>query len=51
MQSANDGPEDEKAYIAAGADGCIGKAAKGGIQEMLYLLGRLYQLRFARPSA
>ena len=46
IQSANDELEDEQAYVAAGADGSIGKAAKGGVSEILAVLGRLYHSRF-----
>ena len=46
IQSANDDPADEKNYLAAGADGSFGKAVKGGIQEKLGSLGRLYHARF-----
>jgi hypothetical protein len=47
IQSANDELEDEKAYVAAGADGSIGKAVKGGAQTMLSVIGRLWHARFA----
>jgi hypothetical protein len=47
IQSVNDELSDECAYLAAGADGSIGKAVKGGIPEMLNVLGRLYHVRFA----
>ena len=46
VQSANDDPADEKNYLAAGADGSFGKAVRGGIQEKLDTLGRLYHARF-----
>ena len=42
IQSANDEPDDRRAYVAAGADGCIGKAVKGGIPGILSELGRLW---------
>ena len=46
IQSANDEQDDAQAYKAAGADGNIGKAVKGGIPEMLDVLGRLWHARF-----
>ena len=51
IQSANDELEDEQMYKAAGADGSIGKAVKGGVPAMLEVLGRLYHLRFGADSA
>ena len=52
IQSANDELEDEEAYKAAGADGSIGKAVRGGVPVMLGVLGRLYHARFggAQPA-
>ena len=47
IQSANDELEDERAYIAAGADGSVGKAVKGGVQTMLGVLARLWHEKFA----
>jgi hypothetical protein len=46
IQSANDEAEDECMYVAAGADGAIGKAVKGGAANMLAVLGRLWHRRF-----
>ena len=51
VQSANDGPEDERAYLAAGADGCLGKAIKGGAPAMLTVICRLWHQRFGEASA
>jgi CheY-like chemotaxis protein/HPt (histidine-containing phosphotransfer) domain-containing protein len=45
IQSANDEPEHEKAYLANGADGSIGKAIRGGVPAMLAILSRLYHAR------
>ena len=46
IQSANDGLNDERSYLEAGADGSIGKAVKGGATKILSVLGRLWQARF-----
>ena len=50
IQSANDELEDEQAYLAAGADGSFGKAVRGGIPEMLDVLGRLHHARFGATA-
>jgi hypothetical protein len=46
IQSANDALDDERDYKAAGADGSIGKAVKGGVPAMIDILSRLYHARF-----
>ena len=49
IQSANDEADDERMYVDAGADGSIGKAVKGGISEMLGLLGQFWHAKYGRP--
>jgi len=52
IHSANDELADEQEYLAAGADGCIGKAVKGGIEAVLKVIGRLWHAKFdARAGA
>ena len=46
IHSANDELEDEHEYIAAGADGSIGKAVKGGVTATLSIIARLWHQRF-----
>jgi len=47
IQSANDEVGAEREYLAAGADGCVGKVIRGGPKE---LVDRLAQLRQHRLS-
>ena len=42
----NDELDDERSYVAAGADGSIGKAVKGGVPEVLSKLGQLWHARW-----
>ena len=51
IQSANDEHEDEAAYKAAGADGSIGKAVKGGVSVMIDKLAQLYHERLGGGKA
>ena len=51
IQSANDELDDERLYIAAGADGCLGKAVKGGAQQMLCVIARHWHQRFGDVPA
>ena len=50
IQSANDELEDERDYMAAGADGSVGKAVQGGKQTMLTVISRLWHQRFGAAS-
>ena len=42
IQSADDDAESEKAYIGAGADGCLGKGLKHGHESLLRKLAVAY---------
>jgi len=46
IQSANDEAEDKRGYVAAGADGSIGKAVKGGVPEMISHLAELWDAKY-----
>ena len=50
IHSANDSVDDEREYLAAGADGSVGKAVKGGSAGMLAVISRLWHQRFGIPS-
>jgi len=50
IQSANDEADDERIYVAAGADGSIGKAVKGGVHEMLSHLARLWHAKYGAQA-
>ena len=50
IQSANDELQDEREYLAAGADGTLGKAVKGGAGAMLSVISRLWWERFGEEA-
>ena len=50
IHSANDGVEDERDYAAAGADGCVGKAVKGGTTAILSTISQLWYQRFGNEA-
>ena len=50
IHSANDGVEDEREYAAAGADGCVGKAVKGGTTAILSTISQLWYQRFGKEA-
>ena len=50
IQSANDEPESVTEYIAAGADGFIGKAVKGGRQAIVDRISALWHSKHGGSS-
>lgn len=45
LHTANDEPDSIETYLEAGADGCIGKGAKGGMRNFLAKVAAAYRLR------
>ena len=48
LHTANDEPDAIKFYLASGVDGCIGKAAQGGLQGLLNRLATAYEAHAQR---
>ena len=51
VHTANDEPDAVLSYIHAGADGCVGKAPKGGTTTVLGQIAAAFRRRGAAVSA
>ena len=51
VHTANDEPDAVLSYIDAGADGCVGKAPKGGTTTVLGQIAAAFRRRGQRSSS